>query len=97
MLFNYFNSKTHANDLNQCYTDCTVFDPDSYNNMSDEKEEEYRKIHDEYKGLVDFMLASFMEDLEVSPEQVEEACRTREKSTASQSESQVTKVCESYM
>ncbi|CAL8111626.1 unnamed protein product [Orchesella dallaii] len=69
-----------------------VFDPDSYNNMTEEKEEEFRKIHDEYKGLVDFMLSSFMEDLQVTPEQVEDACRVREHQSKSLPESHITKV-----
>jgi len=59
--------------------------------MTDDKEDEFRKIHDEYKGLVDFMLSSFMEDLQVSPEQVEEACRLREAGSGA-TESHVTKV-----
>ncbi|ODN02356.1 Cilia- and flagella-associated protein 36 [Orchesella cincta] len=69
-----------------------VFDPDSYNNMTEEKEEEFRKIHEEYKGVVDFMLSSFMEDLQVTPEQVEEACRVREHQSKSLPESHITKV-----
>jgi hypothetical protein len=60
--------------------------------MSDEKEDEFRKIHEEYKGLVDYMLASFMEDLQVTPEQVEEACRLRETERTNVAESNVTKV-----
>jgi len=55
-----------------------VFDPESYNDeLTEERDAEYKKIHDEYKSLVDFMLGSFMEDLEVTPEQVEDACRSR--------------------
>ena len=70
----------------------TVFDPDSYNNMTDEKEEEFRKIHEEYKALVDYMLTSFMEDLQVTPEQVEQSCRLREQNNKAQPESHITRV-----
>lgn len=69
----------------------TVFDPDSYNNLTDDREDEFRKIHEEYKALVDFMLASFMEDIQVTPEQVETACQSRE-SERSHTESLITKV-----
>lgn len=69
-----------------------VFDPDSYNNMTEEKEAEFRKIHEEYKAVVDFMLSSFMEDLQVTPEQVEEACQVREHQSKSLPESHITKV-----
>lgn len=48
-----------------------VFDP---NETSDENNEEYQKIHDEYKHLVDFMLGSFMEEMQITPEQFEVAC-----------------------
>lgn len=48
-----------------------VFDP---NEMPDENNVLYRKIHDEYKHLVDFMLGSFMEELQITPEQFEVAC-----------------------
>ncbi|XP_035703273.1 cilia- and flagella-associated protein 36 isoform X2 [Folsomia candida] len=68
-----------------------VFDPDSYVNLSDEKEEEFRKIHEAYKSLVDFMLSSFMDDLQVTPEQVEEACQQREKQSTV-ADSHITKV-----
>lgn len=47
----------------------TVFEPDT-----DENEEEYKKIHDEFKNLVDFMLGSYMEDIGISSEQFEKAC-----------------------
>lgn len=36
--------------------------------------EEYRKIHNEYKNLVDFMLGSHMEDMGITPEQFEKVC-----------------------
>lgn len=68
-----------------------MFDPDSYVNLSDEKEEEFRKIHEAYKSLVDFMLSSFMDDLQVTPEQVEEACQQREKQSTV-ADSHITKV-----
>lgn len=48
-----------------------VFDP---NESIDENNEEYKKIHDEYKHLVDFMLGSFMEEMHITPEQFEVAC-----------------------
>lgn len=44
-----------------------VFEPGSDN-------EEYRKIHNEYKNLVDFMLGSHMEDMGITPEQFEKVC-----------------------
>lgn len=43
-----------------------VFDP---NECTDENNEEYKKIYDEYKHLVDFMLGSFMEEMQITPEQ----------------------------
>jgi len=47
-----------------------IFEPDE-----DEKnEKEYKKIHDDYKNLVDFMLGSYMEDIGIKPKQFEEAC-----------------------
>lgn len=49
----------------------TVFDP---NESIDENNEEYKKIYDEYKHLVDFMLGSFMEEMQITPEQFEVAC-----------------------
>lgn len=48
-----------------------VFDP---NENNDENSEEYGVIHDEYKHLVDFMLGSFMEEMQITPEQFEIAC-----------------------
>ena len=50
---------------------CLVFEQDE----DDANEEEYAKIFDEYKNLVDKLLASHMEDLSISPEQFEEACK----------------------
>lgn len=35
---------------------------------------QYVQIHGEYKNLVDYMLGSFMEELNISPEQFEVAC-----------------------
>lgn len=35
---------------------------------------DYKKIHDQYKNLVDFMLGSYMEDIGITPEQFESAC-----------------------
>ena len=45
-----------------------VFEPDI------DEEDEYKKVHDEYKNLVDFMLGSYMEDIGITPEQFENAC-----------------------
>lgn len=45
-----------------------VFEP------SDKDDVEYRKIHDEFKNLVDLMLGSYMEDIGITPEQFETAC-----------------------
>ncbi|XP_013771970.1 cilia- and flagella-associated protein 36-like isoform X2 [Limulus polyphemus] len=45
-----------------------VFEPEGGN------EEEYKKIHQEYKNLVDYMLGSHMEDMKITPEQFEKAC-----------------------
>ncbi|XP_069688630.1 cilia- and flagella-associated protein 36 isoform X2 [Periplaneta americana] len=39
-----------------------------------EHEDEYKKIHEEYKDLVDSMLGSYMEDIGITPEQFENAC-----------------------
>ncbi|XP_011695173.1 PREDICTED: cilia- and flagella-associated protein 36 [Wasmannia auropunctata] len=36
--------------------------------------EEYRKIYQEYKNLVDLLLGCFMEDMSITPEQFEHAC-----------------------
>lgn len=36
--------------------------------------EEYRKIYQEYKNLVDLLLGCFMEDMGIAPEQFEQAC-----------------------
>lgn len=48
-----------------------VFDP---NIPVDDSNSEYRKTHEEYKALVDFMLGSFMEEMNITPEQFEYAC-----------------------
>uniref|UniRef100_A0AAG5CUK8 Cilia- and flagella-associated protein 36 n=1 Tax=Anopheles atroparvus TaxID=41427 RepID=A0AAG5CUK8_ANOAO len=48
-----------------------IFDP---NLQPDEGNPEYRKVHDEYKNLVDYMLGSFMEEMQITPEQFEFAC-----------------------
>jgi len=47
-----------------------VFEPEH----GEQNEEEYKKIHDDYKNLVDFMLGSYMEDIGITPQQFEEAC-----------------------
>ncbi|XP_058467358.1 cilia- and flagella-associated protein 36 [Malaya genurostris] len=48
-----------------------IFDP---NISSVEDNPEFRKVHDEYKNLVDYMLGSFMEEMQITPEQFEFAC-----------------------
>ncbi|XP_053698538.1 cilia- and flagella-associated protein 36 [Sabethes cyaneus] len=48
-----------------------IFDP---NVTADEDNPEFRKVHDEYKNLVDYMLGSFMEEMQITPEQFEFAC-----------------------
>uniref|UniRef100_A0A182W0L5 Cilia- and flagella-associated protein 36 n=1 Tax=Anopheles minimus TaxID=112268 RepID=A0A182W0L5_9DIPT len=48
-----------------------IFDP---NLQPDEDNPEFRKVHDEYKNLVDYMLGSFMEEMQITPEQFEFAC-----------------------
>lgn len=35
---------------------------------------EYKKVHEEYKNLVDFMLGTYMEDIGITPQQFERAC-----------------------
>ncbi|GFY54243.1 cilia- and flagella-associated protein 36 [Trichonephila inaurata madagascariensis] len=55
-----------------------VFDP------VDGDEEEYKKIFEEYKNLVDTMLSSHMEDLGISPEEFQKACSETEKNIHSQ-------------
>ncbi|CAL1264625.1 unnamed protein product, partial [Larinioides sclopetarius] len=55
-----------------------VFDP------VDGDEEEYKKIFEEYKNLVDTMLSSHMEDLGISPEDFQKACSETEKNIHSQ-------------
>merc|ERR1711944_300627 len=47
-----------------------VFEPEG----EKEHEAEYKKIHEDYKNLVDFMLGSYMEDIGITPKQFEEAC-----------------------
>lgn len=48
-----------------------VFDPNIEINISDPQ---YLVIHNEYKNLVDYMLGSFMEELNITPEEFELAC-----------------------
>ncbi|XP_049548030.1 cilia- and flagella-associated protein 36 [Anopheles darlingi] len=48
-----------------------IFDP---NLLPDENNPEFRKVHEEYKNLVDYMLGSFMEEMQITPEQFEFAC-----------------------
>lgn len=47
-----------------------VFEPGE----DDKNEAEYKKIHEDYKNLVDFMLGSYMEDIGITPGQFETAC-----------------------
>ncbi|CAH1111327.1 unnamed protein product [Psylliodes chrysocephalus] len=46
-----------------------IFEPNAEDN------EDYHKIFDEFKNLVDFMLGSFMEDIGITSEQFENACK----------------------
>ena len=39
-----------------------------------ENNEDIKQIHEDYKNLVDYMLGSFMEEMQISPEQFEMAC-----------------------
>lgn len=55
-----------------------MFDP---NEVPDEKNSLHRQIHEEYKHLVDFMLGSFMEEMQITPEQFEIACLAGKHST----------------
>lgn len=55
------------------FTKFSVFEPDS--SPTDEKE--YKKIFEDFKNLVDFMLGNFMEDIGISPEQFEDACNNK--------------------
>ncbi|KAH8277345.1 hypothetical protein KR026_009237 [Drosophila bipectinata] len=48
-----------------------VFDP---NLQVDETNPDILQIHEEYKNLVDYMLGSFMEEMQITPEQFEMAC-----------------------
>ncbi|CAD6992440.1 cilia- and flagella-associated protein 36 [Ceratitis capitata] len=48
-----------------------VFDP---NIQIDEENADIVAIHNEYKNLVDYMLGSYMEEMQISPEQFETAC-----------------------
>ncbi|XP_011293732.1 cilia- and flagella-associated protein 36 [Musca domestica] len=48
-----------------------IFDP---NLQPDESNPEVKRIHEDYKNLVDYMLGSFMEEMQITPEQFEMAC-----------------------
>lgn len=39
-----------------------------------ESQREYRRVHEDYKNLVDFMLGTYMEDIGITPAQFEKAC-----------------------
>nr|XP_022914047.1 cilia- and flagella-associated protein 36 [Onthophagus taurus]XP_022914048.1 cilia- and flagella-associated protein 36 [Onthophagus taurus] len=45
-----------------------IFEPTNTDNT------EYKKIFNDYKNLVDFMLGNFMEDIGITPQQFENAC-----------------------
>merc|ERR1712141_744866 len=47
-----------------------IFEPD----MDEKNKVEYKKIHDDYKNLVDFMLGSYMEDIGITSKEFEAAC-----------------------
>lgn len=53
---------------NLSYYTVSVFEPGAAD------ENEYRKVFEEFKNLVDFMLGNFMEDIGITPEQFDEAC-----------------------
>ena len=46
-----------------------VFEPDH-------EDSEYKKIYEEYRGLVDMMLCSYREDLNITPAQFTGACQS---------------------
>ena len=48
-----------------------MFDP---NLLPEENNPDIQQIHEDYKNLVDYMLGSFMEEMEITPEQFELAC-----------------------
>ncbi|CAG9837420.1 unnamed protein product [Diabrotica balteata] len=50
-----------------------IFEPNAEDN------EEYQKIFEEFKNLVDFMLGTFMEDIGITSEQFENACKESKK------------------
>ncbi|GFX98108.1 cilia-and flagella-associated protein 36 [Trichonephila clavipes] len=62
----------------------TITDQDIVFDPVDGDEEEYKKIFEEYKNLVDTMLSSHMEDLGISPEEFQKACSETEKNIHSQ-------------
>ena len=64
-LANYFESIYHSPFSG------AVFEPDT---AGEDNEDEYKKVHDEYKNLVDFMLGSYMEDIGITSSQFEAAC-----------------------
>ena len=45
-----------------------TFEPEGNNQKT------YKKVHDDYKNLVDFMLGTYMEDIGITPGQFEKAC-----------------------
>ncbi|KAJ8953037.1 hypothetical protein NQ314_007411 [Rhamnusium bicolor] len=50
-----------------------IFEPNLNEN------DDYKNIFDEFKNLVDFMLGNFMEDIGITPEQFENACKEGKK------------------
>ena len=53
------------------WIDFAVFEPETEH----QNEEEYQKIHEQYKQLVDFMLGSFMEDMSITAEKFQHALK----------------------
>jgi len=48
-----------------------IFEPETSSTTHDEA---YKKVHEDYKQLVDFMLGSYMEDIGITPQQFQKAC-----------------------
>lgn len=52
----------------------SVFEPDGVDQPIDALEAEYASVFDDFKRLVDTLLASHMQDLGISPAQFERSC-----------------------
>jgi len=50
-----------------------IFEPET-SSTTDLFEASYKKVHEDYKQLVDFMLGSYMEDISITPQQFQKAC-----------------------